>query len=224
MFKYIDRGYKASIVLIPGWATDYRIFDFLDLKFNYLLPVRFAPFDFSKSLLREIKKRTIKKISLLGLSLGGFLAAEFAFKHPGLIDELILISIRKRYKENDLSHIKGQLKKNKKAYLYKFYSLCFPGRKHIDDSAKKLFNRYYNTMDLDYLLYGLQYLEKAKIEPALLGKIENIRIIHGEYDNIAPIQEAFDIKSRLPKAKFICVKDAGHFPFLKADFKKYYDG
>ena len=39
-FKLIDRGFKDTILLIPGWAADYRIFDSLDLEFNYLLPMK----------------------------------------------------------------------------------------------------------------------------------------------------------------------------------------
>ncbi len=124
-FSYIYRGFKEAIVLIPGWATDYRIFSNLDLNYNYLLPVRFNPLDFKKKLSKELDKRGINKISMLGWSLGGFLAVEFFSDNPERIDKLILISIRKRYDSKNLEDIAFKLKKNKKAWLYKFYLDCF---------------------------------------------------------------------------------------------------
>ncbi|MBU0880591.1 MAG: alpha/beta hydrolase [Candidatus Omnitrophica bacterium] len=74
-FKLISTpGAKDTMLLIPGWATDYRIFNNLNIKYNYLLPVEFSPFMFSEDLLAAMKENGIKKISVLGWSMGGFIA------------------------------------------------------------------------------------------------------------------------------------------------------
>jgi len=220
-FKYLDRNKQDPIVLIPGWATDYRIFDSLDLMFNYLLPVGFSPITFEKSLLETMKRNNITKISLFGWSLGGFVAAEFASRHANLVDELILVSIRKKYKKEELIEIKKLLRKNKKAYLYKFYTQCFPKKEQMRWFQENLLKDYCEKFDLNYLLETLDYLENTEIKPELLNGLEKIKIIHGEYDSIAPIQGATAIKDNLAYARFICIKDIGHIPFLKEDLGKY---
>ena len=219
--KYIERGKEHTAVLIPGWATDYRIFDSLDIKFNYLLPIEFLPFTFEKILLRALREYRIAKISLFGWSLGGFWAAEFASKYSYLIDELILVSIRKKYRAQELARIKSYLTKNKEGYLYKFYTQCFYREDRLYWFRENLFENYCRKFDLDYLFTGLDCLKAQEISPEVLKGIRKIKIIHGEFDRIAPMKEALDIKNSLTQAKFIRLRRTGHIPFLETDFSKY---
>ncbi|MDI6758239.1 MAG: alpha/beta hydrolase [Candidatus Omnitrophota bacterium] len=214
-FKYISKGFKETMVLIPGWATDYRIFSGLDLDYNYLLSVRFNPIDFKERLLRELKERGINKISILGVSLGGFLGVEFFRNNPGRVDKLILISIRKRYDSKDLRDIAFNLKKNKKAWLYKFYLNCFSKKDKKGRSwfKKELLTDYLKTMELPKLLCGLKYLSSVEFKPELLRRFRGLTIIHGRDDLIAPFKEAIEIKTGLPEAKFIALSNSGHIPF-----------
>ena len=220
-FKYLDRGSNKTIALIPGWATDYRIFDSLNLEFNYLLPFNFSPFAFEDNLLNALKERRIDKVSLLGWSLGGFLAAEFAAKYPNLVEELVLISIRKKYKKKDIAGIKELLKKSKRGYLYKFYTQCFSGRKSLSWFKKNLLKTYCEEFDLEYLLGTLDYLGKAKINTQGLAGVERIKIIHGESDRIAPINEGREVQEAITGAELITIENSGHIPFLEVDLNKY---
>ena len=221
MFRYLDRGYQRNIVLIPGWATDYRIFNLLNLKFNYLLPLDFSPATLEDSILNTLGDNKIEKISLLGWSLGGFVAAEFSAKHPNLVDELILVSIRKKYKKEAIDEIKELLKKSKKGYLYKFYGQCFSRKVSLSWFKKNLLKTYCQDFDLDYLLTTLDYLEKSQIFTQELSGIKRIKIIHGENDRIAPIDEAREVQKNINGSELIVVKDSGHIPFLEADLGKY---
>lgn len=221
IFKYLDRGQQKTIVLIPGWATDYRIFDSLNLKFNYLLPLDFSPSTFESSILNTLGEQGIGKISLLGWSLGGFLAAELSAKYPNLVEELILVSIRKKYKKKEIAGIKELLKKNKKGYLYKFYGQCFSEKISLSWFKKNLLKTYCEQFDLEYLLKTLDYLEKAQINTQELLGIERIKIIHGESDEIAPIDEAREVQEAIAGAELITIKNSGHIPFLEADLGKY---
>ena len=219
-FKYVDRGCRDTIALIPGWASDYRIFTTLDLRFNYLIPVDFSPFTFEKDLLTALKENNIAKITLFGHSLGGFVASEFASKYTDFIDEIILVGVRKKYKAGGLEDIRRHLKKSKRGYLYKFYTQCFCNKDEMRWFKENLLKVYCEELDLDYLLKTLDYLEHTEIKPRLLKNIKKITIIHGERDRIAPIQEAIDVKNSLPHARFICIKDEGHIPFLREDFTR----
>lgn len=190
-FKYIDRGKEKSVVLIPGWAADYRIFESLELNFNYLIPLNFSPFDFEEALSNALSEADIKKVSLFGWSLGGFAAAAFASKHKDLVDELMLVSIRKAYPLGELAKIEDYLKANRKGYLYKFYSSCLPDKNEFDRFKKVFFKYYCRQMELDYLLETLDYFRSAVINPEALERIEKIMIIHGQNDRIAPCSIIF---------------------------------
>jgi len=221
VFKYINNNSSNTIVLIPGWASYYRIFNLLRLKFNYLMPVRFSPHTFQSNLLSAIDEFNISKVSLFGWSLGGFLATEFALEHKDKVDDVILVSVRKKYPDDKLAEISKLLKKNKKGYLYKFYSQCFSSKDQMRWFRTNLLKSYCDGFDLDYLLEGLEYLKNSHMSCQLLAKLKKIKMIHGEQDNIAPIREAFDIKDNLPNADFVCIKEAGHIPFLETDVGKY---
>lgn len=221
MFKYIDRNKENTISLIPGWATDYRIFDSLELDFNYLIPEDFDPYSFEEEFLNAMRETGLERISLLGWSLGGFVAAEFSSKHPDLVDELILVSIRRKYKDKDLAEIKNYLLNSKTGFLCKFYDMCFCDKDRPARSKRGLLEKYCDELELDYLFKTLGYLKNARIKPKSLNGVKKIIIIHGENDNIAPVNEAISIKDRLKNARFIRMKDTGHMPFLKEEFSAY---
>ena len=212
-FKIIDRGRKETMALIPGWATDYRILDFLDIKSNYLMPIEFSPFNFENDFIKKLEKEKITKISLYGYSLGGFLASQFASKYPDLIDRIILVSIRKKYKIEEIQGVRTNLNKNKKAYLYKFYRQCVYKKDRMKHFKENLLRHYIKGFDLDYLLNTLDYLGNAELKWDNLKGIRMIDVMHGEHDRIAPINEAMAIADMLPQATFTSVPGSSHLPF-----------
>jgi len=225
-FRFVSRGFKKTIVLIPGWATDYRIFERLDLDYNYLLPVEFSLFDFQDRLSDFLNKESIDRVSLFGWSQGAFLAAEFASRHPERIEELILLNLRRAYDPAALKDISAKLKKSKRAYLYRFYRDCFSknDKSGLDWFNKNLLKPYLDSFGLEELLCGLNYLVGARIHPEFLSGVNKIRIFHGAKDKIAPIAEAMDIKSDLVRAEFISFPDVGHITFLHPNFSRAFNG
>ncbi|MFH1645707.1 MAG: alpha/beta hydrolase [Candidatus Omnitrophota bacterium] len=214
-FKYIDRGYKQDLVLLPGWATDCRIFDYIDLPYNYVLPVEFDISDFQSEFLSFLESNGLNKVSILGYSLGGFVAAEFAAKYADKIEALFLISIRSQYDPLQIKLIKRYINKNKKLYLQNFYKSCFSDDKVFEKYQQLLFDDYCENLGEEELLRGLDYLSAAKIEPETLNSIGNIKIIHGVLDKIAPVNESGGIADDLPNAEFLEVSNSGHMVFLE---------
>ncbi|MDD4894854.1 MAG: alpha/beta hydrolase [Candidatus Omnitrophica bacterium] len=221
-FKLFNKGFDKTIVLIPGWASDYRIFNSLELNYNYLLPVEFYPFNFAQDLKDFLDRESIGRVSLFGWSMGGFAAADFAAKNPDRVDELILVSIQKKYVPELLEDIKLKLKQNKKAFLYKLYFNCFSREDNegLDWFKSHLLMPYVDELSLDELLRGLDYLLAAQINPGSLAGIRKIRIFHGEDDKVASLESARQIKLELPQAEFISLAGIGHTPFLNRQFKE----
>lgn len=225
-FRIAERGFKKTMVLVPGWATDYQIFDALELNYNYVLPVDFNPVDFKDNLLEFLKTSSIERISLFGWSQGGFLASDFASHNTKRIDELILIGMRKRYDKDILKEIKRKLEQNKRAFLYKFYLNCFSAddNKQLIWFKKRLLKKYLDHMSLEYLICGLDYLSCAEIDAESLSGVRIIRIFHGEQDRIAPLKDALEIKSCLHHAELIVLNKSGHLLFLNPDFREKFNG
>lgn len=216
-FSYIDRGFQDTIVLIPGWASDYRIFNSLNLQYNYLLPIDFHPAEFEKTLLDILKENDIRTVSMLGWSLGSFVAAEFASRYTGLVSKLILVSIRARYSIDEIERIKKYISRSKKAYLNQFYMECFYNRENMTWFKKNLLDDYCKGFETTYLLDTLEYLKAARINTELLNGIKKIKIIHGKDDKIAPFEEAISVSEEFEKGEFLAVENAGHIPFLEKD-------
>lgn len=225
-FKLVKRGFQKILLLIPGWAMDYRIFEAIDLNYNYLLPVEFNPFDFENSLKDFLDRELIEKISILGFSLGAFLAAGFAAKNSNKLDALILLNIRRRYNLKVLQDIELKLQRNQRAFLYKFYQDCFSSadKEGLTWFKKRLLKHYLDEMKFETLIRGLDYLSCVYLRPESLSRIGKIRIFHGEQDKIAPFKEAKVIKTYLPQAEFISIKHSGHLFFINPDFKTIFNG
>ena len=221
-FEFRNRGFKDTLVLIPGWATDWRIFDGLELDYNYLLTTKLYTFDFNQELLSQLDQLKISKVSVFGFSLGGFLATEFASAYPEKIAKLILSGVRRRYDSQLLEDIKREIRLDRRPWLYKFYFNCF-SKADTDGLAwfrKNLLKEYLDKLDLSELIRGLDYLAGYALAPEILKRIEDIRIFHGSLDMIAPVKEVLEIKADLPQAKFTLLADRGHLCFLGGDFRE----
>ena len=214
MFKIADNRQKRSIVLLPGWATDYRIFEKLNLPYNCILPVPFNPNTFETEFLKYAVQNNIKKVSLFGWSLGGYCAADFAIKHPERIEELILVSVKKKYDKEGIDKVKEHIMQSRKAYLYKFYYECFS--KEEAETLKwfkeTLMKEYLDRFDEEQLFEGLDYLLNTPLDINGLKSLKT-KLIYGMKDKIVPAKEVIGLKSELPDALFEFIENSGHMPF-----------
>ncbi|MDD5464828.1 MAG: alpha/beta fold hydrolase [Candidatus Omnitrophica bacterium] len=226
-FEFRDRGFKDTLVLVPGWATDWRIFDGLELDYNYLLPTKLDTVDFNRQLLNRMEQLKISKVSVFGFSLGGFLATEFAHAYPEKITKLILAGVRKRYDPQLLENIRIQIRADRRPWLYKFYLNCF-SRADTSGRAwfrKNLLKSYLDKLSSDELIQGLDYLASQVLNLELLKSIRDISVFHGRDDLIAPVKDALEIQAHLPQAKFTLLADRGHLFFLDGNFReRFYNG
>lgn len=218
-FRLFDKGADVTMLLIPGWAADHRVFNSLNLPMNYLMPVKFSPFDFEKHLLEAMAKNSLDKISILGWSMGGFIAFDFLSKHKEMVDSVTFVSVRERYEKEEIDKTRSLLNKNRAAFLYKFYTDCFSKdeKDKLSWFKKNLMRVYLKDMSIETLFEGLDYLSTIRIAPEALDRVK-VKFVHGELDRIAPIKEARRLKDRLPQAEFIAMKAAGHMPFLADGF------
>lgn len=213
-FKYINRHHKKDIVLLPGWATDYRIFDRLDIEYNYIVPVEFDPDSLSYDLVQYLQNNDFRKVSIYGWSLGGFAGADFAVKKPYLVDELVLVGVKEKYDEKGIEKVKGLLLENKKAYLYKFYRDCFSSKdkEALSWFKEKLMADYLDLFENEKLLKWLDYLLATPLDLEALSKMK-VRFVYGAADKIVPAAEIMSLKKKTPSAEFVFIENKGHLAF-----------
>ena len=224
-FEWRDRGFRETLLLIPGWATDHRIFAPLDLEFNYLVPTSFSPRDFQARLLDALRRHRLGRVAVLGWSLGGYLGLEFAAGHPDRMIEgaVFAVGMREQYGREAVEAVRERLARSRAAYLRRFYEACF-SREETEARAwfeRELLASYLERMELSRLLEGLDYLAGASLSKESLGRIK-ITFIHGREDRIAPVAPMLGIHERLPAANLVCLEAAGHAAFLNPQFKRVF--
>ncbi len=225
-FKLLDRGFDKTLLLIPGWATNYRIFSKLNCAgYNYLFVVSACLGSLPEDTRNFLEKSAIEKVSVLGYSLGGFIAKEFALRFPEKTEELFLVSIRKKYTVEEISSVSESVRKNKTAFLIKFYKDCFCRQGcGFDWFKENLLETYLEKFETCELLEGLEYLSKSFITPEDLSRIGKVAIFNSRIDNIAPFSEAQELAGGSSLARFVALENSGHIPFLGGEFNEKFNG
>jgi pimeloyl-ACP methyl ester carboxylesterase len=178
-----------------------------------------SPTDRVEQLVGRLKT---ERVSLLGWSMGGFAVCEFASRHPELVDEVVLVGMRRKYDKGELADMRRSLGKNRAACLRRFYRRCFAKEEMARYQWFKgtLLEYYLETLGTDRLVRDLDWLGQAEIRPQALDQIEKILFVQGTDDGIAPIEEAMELVDSTPQARLITFEQTGHLPFLRDDFTR----
>lgn len=223
-FSFIERGREQTIVFLPGWAFDGRIFERLDLEYNYLVPNRLSSAAFSRDLLECIREMKIEKISLFGWSLGGYLALDFLRGYPDLVEDTFLVSMRPIFPKEQIREQKSLFKRDSRSFLTQFYRNCFLGQKAdynwFCDHLQAIYLRDFSS---DHLREGLDYLSNRELDAGLPGWAR-VRFFHGKADHLAPLREMTGLKETIPAVSLTVLKDSGHLPFLHPQFREKLHG
>ena len=190
--------------------------------------------DFSRQLIRLIKNLDIKKIHLVGFSLGALIARHFAAEHNDKLSSLILLgSIYKRTEDqqrvvnNRYEVAKMGRPASKQAALRRWLSEDFT--KKNPDIYKKIYSILEKNKRLDFLkCYEIfvKYVDDDK----MLKKIDvNTLVATGENDVGSTPEMSKNLSKTIQGSKFIEIKKGKHLCSIEcADdvnitFKKFID-
>ena len=162
-------------------------------------------------LAQQLSQKRISMVHLLGVSLGGYLAQEFAMAYPHLCAELVLVATRPQYPESDLKLGDNALKKNAPAYLNQFYKRALgPGA--TTHPFWPILKAGAKTFSVTYLRATLRQLTHKRLYIDRLEKLSlPVTLYHGQKDAIAPIGE---LESAIPSGSTITLKkiqDGPHY-------------
>lgn len=208
------------MVLLPGWATDGRIFEGV---FTGVTAVRTGPLrpeGFSRRLAAFLDRTSRGPVTVVGWSLGGFLAAEFAREYPDRVRRVVLVGIRREYPEEDVKAVLRSLSADPAGCLSGFYAQCFypsqiPAYRRFRSVLQAAYLR---EMDGGALREGLSYLAEAKLSGETLPACP-VAIVHGEKDVVAPFAEAERLAREGGNVTFHPLPGGAHAAFLASGFR-----
>lgn len=161
-----------------------------------------------------------KKITLVGHSLGGYIAVEFAIRNKGLIEKLVLI--------DSSGFLKGPtplLEQYLNAAKYPSYDSVRNVFEQLVSQPWKVMPVIINTFITRINSPGAKYpFESAyknstttQIDLSRLKSIEDIPtlIIWGKSDNLIPIDHSEPFKQVFKNYRVEMIEDAGHAPFAE---------
>lgn len=212
-------GDAPARVLLPGWGTDGRIFGDPPPDAAAVVAGPLRPDGFADRLAAFLSGAARGAVTVVGWSLGGFLAADFARRFPERVRRVVLVGVRRRYPAADLEAVRASLARDRRGCLSQFYAQCFfPSEMAAYRRFRgALQEEYLCGMDDAVLIAGLSYLAAATLSAADLPPCP-VTIVHGEKDVVAPAAEARSL-ARDGRASFHLLPGAPHAAFLSSRFR-----
>jgi pimeloyl-[acyl-carrier protein] methyl ester esterase len=115
-----------------------------------------------------------------------------------------------------VERMKSQLYKKPQETLYTFYDAMFSKKekqKSFNNKFLQIVRNNDKNQSIDSLALGLDYLIQKDLRTNLSDITIPILLIHGEEDNICPLEGAAYIKNKTMHSNLEIIKHAGHIPF-----------
>ena len=183
--------------------------------------------DFTKQLLNLIKELEIKKVHLVGFSLGALIARHFAVSHEDIISSLVLhASIYKRSEEqkrvvqNRFELLKTNRPIAKDRAIRRWFTENYIKEK------KEIYDQIYSMLDENNhtsLLKAYKLFVDYEDDDQIIKNINvNTLVTTGQYDVGSTVEMAKKLSEKIRNAKYVEIKNSKHLCNIEhaEDFNK----
>lgn len=233
---YLEAGSGPAVILLHGlggdalnWAATigplsqkYRVIVPDQIGFGKsdkpLMSYRVGTYvDFLEGFYRELK---LERASLVGNSLGGWIAAAFALAHPQKVDKLVLVdsagySLPKDFDPRIMRGLNASTREGIKQMLpFVFYNRQLFAN---DAVAEMLFARKVMVGDG----YTIEKIIESIIrgEDVLDGRLSQLKhptlIVWGRQDMLTPLWLGERLKKEIPNSELLIIEECGHVPQIE---------
>lgn len=178
--------------------------------------------EFLQAFMDELK---IPKATLVGNSLGGWIAADFAARFPDRVDRLVLVDAAGLTPAGPPRTGPIDLNMNSLSSARRILGLVFYNRQMItDDLVRSIFEKHLRNND-GYTIQRVlaNAFAVPQYEDAKVGSIKApTLVVWGREDALIPLEAGERYAKAIPGAKLVVFDQCGHVPQLEkaADFNK----
>ena len=203
-------GQGEAVLFLPGWGFSGRVLELAGAGSGWITPhLPLDPASCVDELSGLIAGLGIGPVHLVGWSMGGNLAINFAASFPEQVARLTLLGMRASWPAPEIDAIRSALCADPPAFMQDFFRKCLLGhrmehQRFVREQQESLLA----GLDMELLGRGLDYLAHWRL-PDTIPHCP-VACWHGRRDVIAPVSE----RLLLPGAADCVLEHAGHAVFL----------
>lgn len=237
--RYAEAGHEQKHVLLVhglGGSAEswiYNIGEFAN-RFHVVAPdllgfghsdkpkIRYTMNMFTDFLGRFMDTIGIKSTNIVGSSMGGQIAAEFAIRYPAKIEKLVLVSPA-GIPPKEFKGTKG-LKQYAKIFDAKNLSEVRKALMPLDSDPCTITEEYaksvYEYTSMDGAMHAfMSSLKESASAPRLVNRLEAIKartlVVWGKGDELIPIKYCEPFITRMPNCRLVLIEESGHRPHFE---------
>jgi len=231
--QYVDVGSGPVVVLLHGlggnstnWAFNFAA---LSQKFRVIAPdqigfgrsdkplINYRVQTYADFLDKFLEGLNVERASLVGNSMGGWIAALYALKYPKRVERIVLADAAgfAPPKDFDLSTLSGLNPSTREQVRYLmnlvFFNPAFKADANVDATlaARIAAGDGYTIQSLVESIYRNEDMLDGK----LAGVKQPVLILWGREDGLTPLaREGEKFKKEMPSAQFVVFDNCGHVP------------
>jgi 2-hydroxy-6-oxonona-2,4-dienedioate hydrolase len=228
--RYIEAGQGPTVILLHGlgsvkeiWSANigalsakYHVYALDQIGFGHsdkpLLDYKIATFvDFLHAFMQS---QNLSKATLVGNSLGGWIALDFAARHPEMVDKLVLVD------SAGLPWGKAIAVDLNPASLEDMRTLLdsiFYDKKMVSEEfVLQAFTNHVRNNDSYTIQRTLAGFAQNQFEDAKLASIHSpTLVVWGREDELIPVSSGEKLRDGIPGAKLVVFEHCGHVPQLE---------
>ena len=179
--------------------------------------------DFAEDAANLLDTLGIKTTHVLGFSMGGKVALTFATKHPDRVNKLIMVStgLNKDLDVNLRSHAREVMDRYKftpesfEAQFEMLFGKKFKAQMGANMFVKFQLNNPHPQSEQDFRLQ-FEAVKSFKCPKNFSNLTMPTLILHGEDDQVTPVENAIWLESQLSNGTLITYPEVGHIPQAEA--------
>lgn len=227
------RGKGAPLVLLHGYPLDHHTWDsvatLLENNFDLIVPdlrgfgestlsdSTYTMDDFASDIVGLLDSLGIKQTAIAGHSMGGYVALAFTKLYPERVRGLGLVSTQTLADPPDRKEGRyksaADVSQNGIGGVVDAMTPKFTADETLQLSSREIMER----QKPGAFIGALKAMAERMDTTSLLSSINfPLVVIHGDKDNLIPIERAREVKSLVPKVQLVELQGVGHLPMMEA--------
>jgi len=230
---YERRGRGAPLVLIHGYPLDHSIWNevasLLESDFDLILPdvrgfgessseeKKYSILDLARDVIFLLDHLKIPQTAIAGHSMGGYIALALAREFPARLSGLALVSSQTFADTPDRKMNRYQTADEVQAKGVHIIADAMTDKLSPIPAVRNLIRpliEQQNPIGISGALRAMA--ERDETTLTFSGLRLPLVLIHGDADNLIPVDRARELKARLPFTRLVEIRGGGHMPMLES--------